>query len=100
VTVPPATTDDVLAATRYCVAAPATMVTGGLEPVRLSVSVLVNVNVAPATSPVTNSTVATPLASVVDVVDVKVSPAVLRPLCSGANAPAPPALLQRTVIPR
>src|SRR5579885_1448905 len=100
VTVVPAPGARVLAVTRYCVAAPATIVTTGLEPVRPLSSVVVNENVAPATWPVTNSTVATPCVSVVDVADAKVSPALFRPASRFTdtplvNPPAPPVLLHR-----
>ena len=74
VTVPPAVTDALLAVTRNRVAMPATVVTGGLVPVRLLPSVAENVYVGPAVVLVVNSIVATPCESVVEVDAENVSP--------------------------
>jgi hypothetical protein len=82
VTVAPAITEALLDVTRNRVAVPATVVTGGLDPVLLLASVLVNMYVGPAVVFVVNSIVATPCESVVDVDEENVSPALL------ARAPA------------
>jgi hypothetical protein len=86
VTAEPATTLDVAAVTRYCVAVPATIDTGELVPVRFCWSVPVNEYVWPAVVLVVYSTVASPCAFVVDDTRSNVSPPVALELARRRSA--------------